>query len=89
MFGVAICFSDFDYFSRVIHKLVNNLKQGGVLIVGDLLCGKKREGSQYLFYNKCEIIELMETFGHPYSIQAQSRLKRQLNLRYDLVVYKD
>ena len=46
-------------------------------------------GTRFRWYDRREVLGLLEPLELPFSIAAQSRLKRSINRRYDIVVYKD
>lgn len=89
MFSVAIQFESFEYFARVVNKAVSVLKKGGIFLIGDLLLGTQPPHSQYLHYDKHRLIDFLDSLQMPYSIMAQSPLKRTINKRYDVALYKD
>lgn len=89
MASVAHYFPSFDYFETVLRRALELLRQGGVLLVADLPFGEPKPNSAYLFYDKHRLLDLLDRLGHPYSIMAQSRLKRTINRRSDVILYKD
>jgi SAM-dependent methyltransferase len=89
MWSVAHYFPDVDYFGDVVTKLVTLLRAPGILLIGDVPLGPQPPTTPYLWYERTDIARVLEPHGLPFSIAAQSRLKRAINLRYDIVVYKD
>ena len=89
MYGVVQYFPGLDYFSEVVHELVTLLRAPGILVIGDVLLGDQPEDTPYLWYDRRTLVGLLEPLGLPFSMQVQSRLKRTINLRYDVVIYKD
>jgi len=89
MSSVIHYFPDFAYLRDVVLKLLALLRPPGVLVIGDALLGEQPPDTPYRWFSRSEILELLEPLGLPFSIAAQSRLKRRINLRYDIVVYKD
>jgi SAM-dependent methyltransferase len=89
MFSVAHYFPDFDYFQRVATRLLSLLRRSGILLIGDLPLGHRPAGSDYLWYDRHALVDYFDSFGLPYSIAAQSRAKRAINERYDILVFKD
>ena len=89
MSSVIHYFPDLVYLRDVVLKLLGLLRRPGVLVIADALLGEQPAGTPYRWYSRGEIVNLLEPLGLPFSIAAQSRLKRQINIRYDIVVYKD
>ena len=57
-----------------------------------LLIGATRpqaDRSDYLRYDRHTLVDYFDFVGLPYSIAAQRRAKRAINLRYDVLVFKD
>jgi ubiquinone/menaquinone biosynthesis C-methylase UbiE len=89
MASVAHYFPSFDYFEAVMRRALELLRRDGLLLVADLPIGAPKPNSAYLFYDRHWLLDLLERLGQPYSLMAQSRLKRRINRRHDLVIYKD
>lgn len=89
MVGVALYFPSFGYFKSVVEDVLTILRKGGIFLIGDLLLGVPPANSQYTFYDKHELISYFDIFGLPYTLSIQSRLKRTINQRYDIILYKD
>jgi SAM-dependent methyltransferase len=89
MSSVIHYFPDFGYLRDVVMKLVELLRRPGILVVADALLGEQPPDTPYRWFSRREILELLEPLGLPFSIVAQSKLKRTINLRYDIVVYRD
>ncbi len=82
-------FPDVAYLRSVAERLIGLLRVPGILVIGDVPIGLPPPKTPYRWYSRAELAEVFEPFGLPFSIQAQTRVKRALNTRYDLVVYKD
>ena len=89
MWSVAHYFPDVDYFGDVATKLVTLLRAPGILLIGDVPLGPQPPTTPYLWYERTDLARKLEPLGLPFSIAAQSRLKRAINVRYDIIVYKD
>lgn len=89
MYSVAIYFPNFEYFRQVTEKCLSILRCGGIFLIGDLLLGSKPENSQYQWFDRHALVEYFDSLGFPYSIAAQSRRKRSINKRFDVILYKD
>lgn len=89
MCSVAHYFPSFDYFKSVIINGLSILRKDGIFLIGDMLLGEASANGQYIHYNKHEIIVFCDSLKLPYSLMVQNRLKRKLNKRYDIILYKD
>lgn len=89
MYSVAHYFPDFDYFREVAAKCLAILRRDGILLIGDLPVGRRPEQSPYLWYDRHALVDLFDSVALPYTIAAQSRAKRAINRRIDVVVFKD
>jgi len=89
MCSVVHCFPGLDYLRRVMLKLVSLLRAPGILLIGDVLLGRQPPDTPFRWFDRREILDILEPLDLPFSIAAQSRLKRAINRRYDIVVYKD
>ena len=89
MFSVALQFPSFEYFQTVIGSVMPLLKDDGIFLVGDVLFGGKQNNSKYMIYDKSEMIKFLDSMGYPYSILCQSKDKRKINSRHDILIYKD
>jgi ubiquinone/menaquinone biosynthesis C-methylase UbiE len=89
MNSVAHYFPHFNYFQEVVHLLLKLLKVDGILLIGDMLNTKPNEKSSYQYFPKYDIINFLETTGYRYSISSQNKLKRTINNRFDIIIYKD
>ena len=89
MYSVAHYFPEIGYFERVVVRLVSLLRKPGILLIGDVPIGPQPPDSPYRWYDRREIVGVVEPLGIPFSIAAQSRLKRLINHRYDVILYKD
>lgn len=89
MTSVAHYFPHFSYFQEVVNSLLKLLKVDGILLIGDMLNTKPNEKSSYQYFSKCEIINFLEKTGYRYSISSQNKLKRTINDRFDVIIYKD
>ncbi len=87
--SVVHYFPDFAYFAGVVRHLVSLLRTPGILLLGDVPIGPQPPDTPYLWYDRRDLADVFEPMGLPFSICAQSREKRALNSRYDIVVYKD
>ncbi len=87
MVGVALYFPSIEHFVSVVETCLALLRTPGVLLIGDLPTGPSR--NDYLTFQKTVLVEIFDRIGHPYSIMAQTRAKRKINRRIDVVVYKD
>ena len=89
MYSVAHYYPSFEYFKMVIRNGLSLLKTKGVFLIGDVLFGEPPVNSQYLYYDKHIIIDFFDSLCFPYSIRVQNRIKRSINNRYDIIIYKD
>jgi SAM-dependent methyltransferase len=89
MNSVVHYFPDLDYFQRVVVDLVALLRAPGILLIGDVPIGRQPPETAYRWYDRRELADVLEPLGLAFSIRAQSRAKRALNLRYDVIVYRD
>jgi SAM-dependent methyltransferase len=89
MSSVIHYFPDFAYLQEVVTVLVGLLRRPGILVIADALLGEQPPDTPYRWFSRSEIINLLEPLDLPFSIAAQSALKRRINHRYDIVVYKD
>jgi SAM-dependent methyltransferase len=90
MVSVAHYFPSMFYFSDVIGKCLGWLRAPGIILIGDIPTSPTANArSDYLIYDKCELVRLLDQFGHPYSMMAQSSSKRLVNRRIDVAIYKD
>ncbi len=89
MYSVAVQFESFEYLVSVINHVMPLLRKNGIFLVGDLLLGEQNKKSQYIFYDKHRLIDYLDTLGYPYSIVCPPRLKRTINNRQDVIIYKD
>lgn len=89
MCSVSHYFPDVGYFRDVIQKLVGLLRAPGIILVGDMLLGAQPEKTPFLWYERHELVDVLEPLGLPFSIAAQPPAKRAINCRYDVLVYKD
>lgn len=89
MCSVVHCFPGLDYLCRVMLKLVSLLRPRGILLIGDVLLGRPPPETRFRWYDRRQILDILEPLDLPFSISAQSRLKRAINRRYDVIVYKD
>ena len=89
MYSVAHYFPDLEYFRGVVLALVGLLRRPGVLVIGDVPVGAQPADTPYRWFDRRELADALEPLELPFSIAAQSRLKRTINRRYDVVVYKD
>jgi ubiquinone/menaquinone biosynthesis C-methylase UbiE len=89
MSSVIHYFPDLEYLRGVVSQALKLLGQPGILVIADALLGEQPPGTSYRWYTRREIVDLLDPIGLPYSIAVQPRLKREINLRYDIVVYKD
>jgi SAM-dependent methyltransferase len=88
MASVAPCFPSFAYFRGVIESLVRLLRQRGIALIADVPLGPQPQGTPYLWYEPMDIISVLEPLDVGFSIEAQSPLKRTINRRYDIALYK-
>jgi SAM-dependent methyltransferase len=89
MYSVAHYFPDLEYFGQSVTKLVSLLRAPGILLIGDLPVGPQPPTTAYRWYDRRELADVLEPLGLPFSIRAQTRAKRLLNIRYDVIVYLD
>jgi SAM-dependent methyltransferase len=89
MYSVAHYYPSYDYFKMVIRNALSLLKAKGVFLIGDVPFGDPPANSQYLYYDKHMIINFFDSLCFPYSIRVQNRIKRSINNRYDIIIYKD
>jgi SAM-dependent methyltransferase len=89
MYSVAHYFPELDYFRAVTTRLIDLLRVPGILVVGDLPVGKPVSDTPFRWYEYRELLEVLEPLGLLFSIAAQNRLKRTINRRHDVIVYKD
>jgi len=89
MAGVTIYFPGFDYFKVTVEECLDLLRADGILLVGDMQFGTGVSRSGYLVYSKSKVVEFLDSLGYPYSLLAQSRLKRAINNRHDILIYKE
>lgn len=89
MFSVAHYFPDLAYLREVTESCLSLLRRDGILLVGDLPIGVPPAQSPYLWFDRHQLVDLLDSLGFPYSIAAQGRLKRTINRRYDVIIYKD
>jgi SAM-dependent methyltransferase len=89
MNSVAHYFPEIEYFRDVVLGLVALLRRPGILLIGDVPVGPQPPDTPYLWYDRRTLANVLEPLGLPFSIAAQSRQKRAINTRYDVVVYKD
>ena len=88
MCAVAQYFPDVGYFRDVFVKLIALLKPKGILLVGDLPLLPKPARDPYLWYEPRDLISMLDELALPFEIRSQSALKRTINRRYDVLVYK-
>lgn len=86
MASVAHYFPSFHYFEGVVRRLVALLRTDGILLIGDMTYAPSR---QFTTYDRHEMLTLLDDLGYPYSIMAQTRPKRRINRRYDVLVFKE
>jgi 2-polyprenyl-3-methyl-5-hydroxy-6-metoxy-1,4-benzoquinol methylase len=90
LLSVVHYFPSTTYFSRIIEKCVTWLRAPGIILIGDIPLTAAVSGkSDYLIYDKHELLDILDRFGHPFSLMAQVREKRLVNRRADAVIYKD
>ena len=89
MAGVTMYFPGFDYFKVTVEECLDLLRADGILLVGDMQFGTGVSRSGYLVYSKSKVVEFLDSLGYPYSLLAQSRLKRAINNRHDILIYKE
>jgi len=89
MVSVAIYFENFNYFKTVVLKCLSILKLQGIFLIGDINLGIKPDGNQYQWYNKHEMVDFLDSLGYPYSIMTQNKIKRTINKRWDILIYKE
>lgn len=89
MFGVAVYFPDFEYFKNVVLNVFSLLKQDGIFLIGDLNIGTRPTESQYQWYDREELLCFFDSTGLRYNLMSQSKLKREINKRWDIIVYVD
>jgi hypothetical protein len=89
MVGVAMYFPDFAYFTRVVEHGLALLRRGGLFLIGDMQFGSKPSRSGYLGYDKAATVSYLDRLNVPYSLLMQSRLKRTINRRHDILLCKD
>jgi len=89
MCSVVHYFPDLDYLRRVVLELVGLLRPPGLLLIGDVPVGPQPAGTPFRWYDRREILDVLEPLELPFSIVAQSPLKRSINRRYDVIVHKD
>lgn len=86
MYSVAHYFPSFDYFRKVVSDGLRFLRKEGIFVIGDLPFGIH---DHYYYYDKHELMELLDSLNHPYTVAVQNNLKRKINRRYDIIIYKD
>ncbi len=89
MTGVAIYFPDFNYFKRVVEKVISIMKPDGLFLIGDLNVGRRPRKSQYFWYDRKKLLDYVEELGYPYTFTSQNKLKRTINTRWDLIIRKE
>jgi|SRR5579862_5302741 len=89
MSSVIHYFPNSGYLRDVVLKLLELLRRPGILVIADAMLGEQPPDTPYRWFSRGEIVDMLEPLGLPFSIAAQSRLKQQINLRYDIVVHKD
>ncbi len=89
MASVAHYFPSTSYFEAVVVRALRLLRRGGIFLIGDVPLGRTAPQSAYLFYGRRYLVRFFDRLGHPFSIAAQPAIKRAINLRYDIIVYKD
>jgi SAM-dependent methyltransferase len=89
MASVSHYFPSLDYFRDVVTKLVGLLRPGGILLIGDVLLGSQPPTTPYRWYEPTDVLGVLEPLNVAFSIEAQPRLKRTINRRYDILVNRD
>ena len=89
MVGVALYFPSDAYFAAVLRNVLDLLRRDGIFLASDLLLGQPIPSSQYRYYDRDFLSALLDSLDHPYSIVVQNKLKRSINRRYDIIIYKD
>ncbi len=89
MYGVAVCFPSFNYFKLVAKHLYEILQEDGILIIGDVPFGNPDESDAHILYDCHAMIDFLDSLQSPYSLVVPHHLKRKLNARKDLIIYKD
>lgn len=89
MYSVTIYFESFDYFKQVANKCVSLLKKNGIYLIGDLLLGPPPPNSRYTYFKIQDMIDYLDSLNCRYNLMAQSSLKRTINRRYDVIIFKD
>ena len=89
MFGVAVYFPDFEYFANVVETVISLLNPGGKFLIGDLNIGAPMIKSQYQWYDREQLLNFFDSLGFRYHLMSQNKLKREINHRWDVLVYVD
>lgn len=89
MFSVAIYFPSFGYFREVVDNALSLLRIDGLLLIGDLNIGRAPRHSQNLWYDRNKLLRYLDETGHAYALMAQNKLKRSINKRWDVLIWKD
>ncbi len=89
MVSVSVHFPDFNYFIQVVNKLFSLLKDDGILLIGDQPLGESNSKGNYFRVSRHELIDYLDSFSVPYSIQVQPKRKRDFSNRFDIVIYKE
>lgn len=89
MFGVAIYFPDFSYFENVVNKAISLLNTDGKFLIGDLNIGMRPTENQYQWYDREQLLNFLDGLGLRYNLMSQNKLKREINRRWDVLLYAD
>jgi ubiquinone/menaquinone biosynthesis C-methylase UbiE len=90
MVSVVHYFPSMPYLADVIGRCLDWLRASGIILIGDIpIAPAVNARSDYLTYDRYELLRLLDRLGHPYSMMAQIREKRLVNRRIDVAIYKD
>lgn len=89
MFSIAHYFPDFEYFKSVFDRATNSLSADGLFLIGDLLIGPRPTNSKYFWYDREKLLTFLDESNFRYSLLSQNPLKREINKRWDILIYAD
>ncbi|WP_416916216.1 MAG: class I SAM-dependent methyltransferase [Roseicyclus sp.] len=89
MAGVALYFPDDAYFERVINEIVRLLRPSGMALISDMHFSDYKSRSGYRAYDLNSIVEILDRQRCDWSINNQTKFKRELNRRYNIILRID
>jgi SAM-dependent methyltransferase len=88
MVGVALYFSDNNYFEKVIYEILRLLRPNGIAVISDMLLGDFVTPSGYRAYTTTYLVSFLDSLDCNWSITNQVPAKRSINTRYNIVIKK-